>query len=249
MLRSLAKFFLRTLALISILLIVLWWRSYRHVDELRLGWNLVLPQHASLISHHGGLHLDYTTLRPLNTLRNATSWKWSLHHDEQLSPELRSSTQTAKFAALGDFQIRTPLQDLYEDAARTRPIYMTQTVPMKIISAPIWFALVIVALLPVASLLLRIRSRRREKVHSRSWLVTLIRRPALLAGIVTILLSLAWLRSGWRSDDLNITLSAERCALARLCDGQLHFGWSAPVYREDMRDPASRLASLSIETN
>jgi hypothetical protein len=204
MLRSLRKFLVRLLALFSVLLALLWWRSYRHADLVQFDWTSPSDQCVQLISRNGALHLDHTLLHPLSTLTHAGTMEFAIKDNVALSPEQLICTANPAFASRSEFQIKTPLQDLYEDDAKQLPIYQTQTVPLRMVSVPFRWLLLLTLPIPAIALARRVRAGKPKTPRKPSRIMWLLRRPVLCGVVAIVVFSLAWAASGWRSERFQI---------------------------------------------
>jgi len=200
MLRTLRKFLVRSLALASLLLALLWWRSYRHTDLAQFDWTSMSDQCVQLISRNGALHLDHTLLHPLNTLKHAGTLEFAIKDDVVLSPEQLICTVNSVFQSRSEFQLKTPLQELYEDEAKQLPIYLTQTVPLRIVSVPFRWLLFLTLPAPAITIVRRLRFGKSKEPREASRLLWLLRHPVLCGVIATATLSLAWAATGWRTE-------------------------------------------------
>ena len=140
-----------------------------------------------------------------------------------MAPEVAATTNHRHFAYLEEYKIRVPMQGIFQDLRQTQPVYQSETLPLKLISAPAWFVLVILSALILGELFWRIRHRPPKRSSRILWL---IRRPHLLAESAPP----CWFYSGcgcWRADSLDI---GHRCVFSSMA-GQ--FGFNNHV-REDV---------------
>ena len=165
-------------------------------DALVIRSMRIVEARSHVFVRHGALNVEYTGLYfLLRDLRQADEITLARNPVERLSIEQRETADAAgalSFRAQSRFVRRTPLQDLTDTAGQ--PIYMEQSVPMKLVIVPAWLVAILLAIAPGQAFARRMRDPRQLLTPFRY----VRRRFVAIATVASIVVCLLWTFSEYR---------------------------------------------------
>ena len=229
------KRFRQALILLSLALLLSVLALWASDDALIVRSNKIIEARSHLWISRGAMHLDCTGVYVfLRDVRYADELTFARDEITRLPAELRATADTLgpfTFRWQSRFTRRVPLQDLTDSAGQ--PIYMEQSVPMKLLTVPAWLLAALLAIAPGRAFVRRVRMPRS------AWLSPLRfvrRRGVAICTAVSILICIAWIASIVRPAVYYTRPGDFDPHVARSSDGAIELQTNAPQnyarYRE-----------------